>query len=202
MKAVKFARHERGLPPASEVEELSAFSGSLAKGGLAKIVSGVESSVITLGEAMQEIAILTQQRFDENEQEYKSMMGVLQNLFATLGPTVEIDANLEAPTLWGTTAFIAEEVVRLGGIVDCLAADVKPMVSAIKAVELAHDESSKKAEVSENMVMNSLELVMDHVNKVAPELTKLRDAMTKYEAGEGFGTKGGSPTRVSGLKEG
>jgi hypothetical protein len=106
MKFVKFSLHERGLPPVSNADELDAIvaSGSLGKGGLTRIVSEVESSVITLGEAMEEVTTLTHRRFAENEKDSKSMLGVLQNLFASLGPAVEIDANFEAPTLWGTTA--------------------------------------------------------------------------------------------------
>ena len=67
-KVVKFARHTRGLSPVAEVEEVEAIvaSGSLGKGGLTKIVSEVESSVIVLGEAMQEVATLTHQRFEDN----------------------------------------------------------------------------------------------------------------------------------------
>ena len=49
---------------------------------------------------MEEVTTLTQQRFLENENEAKAMAGVLQNLFAILGPTAEIDASLEAKTLW------------------------------------------------------------------------------------------------------
>lgn len=45
------------------------------------------------------------QQFDENKKEAQTMMGVVQNLFATLGPTMAIDVKLEAPTLWGTTAL-------------------------------------------------------------------------------------------------
>ena len=45
------------------------------------------------------------QQFDENKKEAQTMMGVVQNLFATVGPTLAIDVKLEAPTLWGTTAL-------------------------------------------------------------------------------------------------
>jgi hypothetical protein len=47
VKVVKFVRHDRGLPPTSEVEELKSIvaSGPFGKGGLTKIVadrSGIE----------------------------------------------------------------------------------------------------------------------------------------------------------------
>ena len=90
MRVVKFARHARGLPPVAEFAELEAIvaSGSLGKGGLTKIVSEVESNVVILGEAMQEVTSLTHQRFEENEKEAKSMLGALQSMFATLRPTL------------------------------------------------------------------------------------------------------------------
>ena len=119
-------------------------------------MSKVESSVIVLGEAMQEVTTLTHQRFEDNEKESKSILGALQNLFATIGPTMEIDATLEAPTLWGTTAFIAEDVVRLGGVVEGLDAELKPMGDAIKAVEDANDKSMSKVALSENSLIDAM----------------------------------------------
>jgi hypothetical protein len=137
--------------------------GSLGKGGLTRIVAEVETSVERLGDAMEEVATLTHQRFEENEKETKSMLGVLQNLFGSLGPAVEIDSSFEAPTLWGTTAFIAEGVVRLEGVVETLEAEMRPMREAIDVVVEAQKKGLASA-VSSEKVVQALSMVMDHVN--------------------------------------
>lgn len=183
LREVRFDVHERALPTVGESEELEAVisGGSLGKGGLTRIVSEVESSVITLGMAMKEVAALSQKRFEENERESKAILGILQNLFATLGPTVEIDATLGAPTLWGTTAFIAEDVVRLGGVVVSLEAELKPMSEAIRLAVEAQEKSSASAGSSDK-VIKVLSLVMGHVRKVGPELEMLKEGLSRLEA--------------------
>lgn len=75
---MKFVRHERGSPGIDETEEMEILisDGSLGKGCLTCIASEVESSVITLSEALEEATTLTQQRFLENENETMAMAGV------------------------------------------------------------------------------------------------------------------------------
>ena len=202
VKGVKFARHERGLPPVSAVEELDLMvaSGSLGKGGLTKIVANVETSVVNLGDALEEVASVSLQRFVENEKETRAMMGVVQNLFATLGPTVEIDERHEAPTLWGTTAFIAEDVVNLGNAVASLEADVKPMGKGIQDLMALLDKSASDIATNRNQSAQAMEFIMTHVRKVGEELVKVRSVIKQMESsgrGGPSGKKAVSPTKVS-----
>ncbi|KAI2496958.1 hypothetical protein MHU86_17543 [Fragilaria crotonensis] len=202
LKGVKFVRHERSLPDVEETEEMEALlaGGSLGKGRLTRIVSEVESSVVTLGEAMEEVTMLTQQRFLEHENETKAMAGVLQNLFATLGPTAEIDASLEAPTLWGTTAFIAEDVIRLGGVVGALQAELNPMSEAIKEVSEAQKMASASINSSDKII-KVLSLVMSHVRKVGSELDNLKETCKRLEAEVNrSGSEGPGRPRSSGVE--
>jgi hypothetical protein len=194
---VKFLKHERGLPPGVDTAGLEALiaDGSLGKGGLTRIVAEVETSVERLGDAMEEVATLTHNRFEDNEKESKAMLGVLQNLFATLGPAVEIDSNFEAPTLWGTTAFIAEDVVRLGGVVVSLQAELAPMLDSVNAV-IAEQTKTAASSVSSDKVVQALSLVMDHVRRVGPELELLKKGLKVVEAELRCSTQG-SPSRTT-----
>jgi hypothetical protein len=70
----------------------------MAKGGLTKIVSCVESSMVILGKDLEERAGV------------KRLSGAVQNLISALGPLFPMDEKFEAPTLLGTTSFIGEEV--------------------------------------------------------------------------------------------
>ena len=200
MRVVKFARHMRGLPPVTEVEELDAviLGGSLLKGGLTRIVSEVETSVVVLGAALEEVSSVSIQRFEENEKENRALMGAVQNLFATLGPTVEIDAKLEAPTLWGTTAFMAEEVVQLGGAVAKLESEMAPLSTAIREVTELQQRTEERILKNRNQSAEALGFVMTHVRKVGGKLKYLGGAIRRLEANEGGGRpSGGSPTKVS-----
>jgi hypothetical protein len=94
---------------------------------------------LTLGDALEEVAALSLKRFDEDKKEAQVMMVVVLNRFATVGPTVAIDARLEAPTLWGTTAFIAEDVVELGSVVSSLESMFKIILEAIQLIRMSHE---------------------------------------------------------------
>lgn len=179
-KDVKVVVHERALPPVSDALRLEAFiaSGSLGKGGLTRIVSEVETSLNTLGEAVRGVVTQSELKFEANERDLNAMLGILQNLFATIGPTAEIDASLEAPTLWGTTAFIAEDVVRLGGSVEAIQAELKPAMDKVHRV-LMSDEATTK---NNDKIVQVLAMVMGHVRSAAQEMFKVNDAVKRIDS--------------------
>ena len=124
---------------------------------------------------MEEVVTLAQQCFQENKTESKAMAGVLQNLLAPLELLVKINALLEAPTLWGTTAFIAKDVIRLGSIVGALEAEFKPRSEAIKAVVDAQNKSASIPNTNDKIIQ-VLFHVLSHVRTFGPEMDKLKEA--------------------------
>jgi hypothetical protein len=75
---------------------------------LTKIVARLESSMIELGRAMGEIAVVSHGRFVELDEDVHLVSGAFQNVISALGPAVGMDLRFEAPTLWGTASFIGD----------------------------------------------------------------------------------------------
>jgi hypothetical protein len=113
-EVVSVVAHQRSLPEDGSPElEVMIADGSLGKGGLTKIVSRVETSVVDIGKALEEIAMLAHGRFVVTEDDVLHVSGAVRNLISMLGPATEMDERFEAPTLWGTTSFIGEEVIKI-----------------------------------------------------------------------------------------
>lgn len=178
---------DSGLPSVDDTDALDAviIDGSMLKGGLTRIVARIEANVVTLGKAVQEAANLSNERFDDTEKDVSLMSGVIQNLHATIGYTVGLDPRFEAPTLWGTTSFVAEEVARIGQLVTGLEANIGPLEVTVQGVK---DRQDHLASVVRSTGPDDLEkmrkvlvLVMGHVKKVSPELDQIRSMIQHLE---------------------
>jgi hypothetical protein len=78
-------------------------------------VSGIETNLILLGEGLEELAILTNSRFEPNEVDVNMVSGIDQNVKAGTGKTpTELNSEFVAPTLGGTVLFMADESIRVG----------------------------------------------------------------------------------------
>ena len=150
-------------------------SPALDKGGLARIVARLESSTLDLGKSTGEVAGLAQGRFEENESSIVLVSGAVQNLMAVLGPTVDMDAKFEAPTLWGTTSFIGEEVSRLGDEFELSSANIASIQQALLevSIRIAKDEARTPGE--EEKLKGILTYVMEGVQEVGGHLNLIRN---------------------------
>lgn len=178
---VSFEPHERSLPE-DGAPELETFISSLAKGGLSRIVARLESSVVGVGRALEEIATLTHRRFVENEENVHLVSGAVQNLISVLGPTVEMGEKFEAPTLWGTTAFVGNEVEQTAEEVSHLKVqlvELKTSVSKIMEEKTSQEESSSEAN---GKMLKILSLVTSRVQAFTPEIAQVRNLVLKLES--------------------
>lgn len=178
---------DRALPSVDDVDALDAVivDGSMLKGGLTRIVARIEANVATLGESLKEVASLTHERFEENEKDVSLMSGVLQNLHATLGSTVGVDSQFEAPTLWGTTALVADEASRIGQMLSRVDNDMNPMKASIEEMRAGQTrlEAARNGSEDNEKMRKVLVLVMGHVKKVTPELERIK-AMIHHLEGD------------------
>lgn len=172
--------HERSLP-VDGAPELETVISSLAKGGLTRIVARLESSVVGLGTALEEVASLTHRRFGVNEENVLMISGAIQNLISVLGPAVDMGVKFEAPTLWGTAAFVGNEVER----VNCEALELKSQIAVIKtAIQSSFADTKKDAEiktVANAKMLKIITLVMDRVQAFTPEIEMIRKHVQKLE---------------------
>ena len=84
---------------------------TMEKGYLTKVMARVEASVVTQRAVIVEVAVLTHKRFLAYERDMRLMGGAVQKVQISIAQPVEMDDRFDAPTLWGSTSFIADEVL-------------------------------------------------------------------------------------------
>ena len=180
--SVVIGSYQRTLPEVgtAALEALIAQgSPSLERGGLARIVSRLETSTFDLGQSLGEVAGLSQGRFEENEASMVLVSGAVQNIMAALGTSVEMDPKFEAPTLWGVASFVGDEVIRLGEEVEHSSVGLSHAQQAlgILAAKVSATELSKPQE--EEALKQILTFVMERVQGVSGELDLIRNHITR-----------------------
>ena len=125
---VMFNSYDRSLPPddSEEMNEVIATK-KLEKGVLTRVVGRLETGVAHKGIVLAEVASLAHKRFLANERDMRSIAGAIQNSQILIGNPVQMDSRFEGPTLWSSTSFIADEVMRVGGGLAFLEGKVDPM---------------------------------------------------------------------------
>jgi hypothetical protein len=141
--------HRRGLPKEGDPGlDIMIEGGTLGKGGLTRIVSRVETSMVEMGKVLEEVTVMTNRRFGDAEDSVILMSAAVQNLMSSLGPSVELDPRFEAPTLWGTTAFIGEELTCLEAVVRETRSEVEMATTtaknAVNIMEKVQEDKSKE----------------------------------------------------------
>ena len=174
--------HERTFPPIESVEweELIGEKG-IKKSMVTLALSQIESSVIALGKSMRSVVAHSQTRFVEIEKGSKLIAGAVHTLSSTVGSSVEIDNRFEAPTLWGTSAFITHELVRIGEVVADLETEVNPLKKEMVEKESASKESLTKMEESCRKTVKALVMIMNRVKEINPELATLKAKVEEVE---------------------
>lgn len=182
-----FVPHLRLLPVVSELEEGSELSPSgWAEGGtddigLARVVSQVETSLVSLGEALGVLEKKSQARSREADLEAKLIASGLHSLSSNIGTQVELDERFEAPTLWGTTSFITDEIMRLGQEIMTMDLEVKPILMEAGWLKTSFQTLSTTSEESLSKMMKILGLVMQRIQAVGPELETVKTKVGKME---------------------
>ena len=184
LSTISVVAYQRSLPEEGEDEELEALitGGTLGRVALTKIVSRLESSVIEMGKGMEEIAVLAQGRFVQNETNVELVSGAVQNLMSAFGPSVEMDSRFDAPTLWGTVSFIGEEVTRMIDDVETSKEGLTTLRDATwKALKELREEAMSSSGGNPKM-LKVLALVMNRVQELGPEIDKVRNHIGRLEA--------------------
>lgn len=182
---VSFEVHKRELPEEGDPTlDLVIADGSLGKGGLTKIVARLESSMIELGKAVDDIAGVTHERFMELDENVHLVSGAVQNIMSGLGPSVGMDMRFEAPTLWGATSFIGDEVVRLSDEALSYIAQFTSIQGSLQMIikRVSEFSGSLSTEDGNAKMLKILTLVMGRVHAINPELDKIRKHIAKIEA--------------------
>jgi hypothetical protein len=170
----EFVPHDSKLPLDTEGLD-QALKDGVSKEFLTTTLSQLESSVVTMGGALEDVAKVTLNRFVANEKDTRLMAEVIQAIRANLGSTTPVLDKLESPTLWGTTASIAGEVDCVGTSLGELEDEMRPFKRGV--LELVRTTSPKETKAKGEQMMVLLEILMEHMKKLSPVFETLRTSV-------------------------
>lgn len=111
---------------------------------MTRVVGRLETGVTYQGNVLAEVASLAHKRFLTYERDLRAIAGAVQNSQILIGDPVQMDARFEGPTLWSSTSFIADEVVRVGGGLAFLEGKVDPMSETVTEIKLECERLAKE----------------------------------------------------------
>ena len=204
-----FAMHARTLPVDNtpQLEELIAGK-TMEKGLITRAVARLETSVVTHGGLLSEVAGLSHKRILAKEKYLQLMSGAVQKVQICIGHPVELDTRFDAPTLWSFTSFIADEVIRLEGGLTVLEETVGPIKITVDNVMLecerlanlaTGDKMLKVLIMVSNKVKEASEQIVISKTKVLELESNLAEAQSPDQKANSF--KVTSPASVDAIDE-
>jgi hypothetical protein len=79
-----------------------------------------------MDDGLEEVANLSVTRFCDNEETLELLSGLVVNVRFGIGTPIELAPKFMSPTMWGTMSFMADEVLRVGTLVNKLTGVVNP----------------------------------------------------------------------------
>ena len=165
---------ERTLP--SPGEDLEAFIDiGVSKDRLIKAVASVESNVAVMNDGVKELASLTHNRFINAELNVDTLMGIIQSLKSRDGDAVDVEERFLAPTLWGTTSIIADEVVDLQNALNRFYKATVPLTDEmVKKVDVLSDEGAE-TQRKFTMVVGVVSGLVEKVQEIMKSVTEVKE---------------------------
>ena len=148
---------------------------------LTRVVSQVETSVVALGEALEMVAEQTADRFADVDREAKLVAGAVHTLSSILGTPIELDDRFEAPTLWGTAAFIADEMLRLSKDFLSVELGFRPMKAEVEWIKSSMKDSHSSTEEAGGKIRQILTFVMKRIHEISPEVEAVKIRLGSVE---------------------
>ena len=170
--------HNRILPDNKEELDKMICSG-LSRGLITEAVADLETSIIEMGAGMKEVTELTRDCLVKaGEREIDHLGVVVQKIKANIGAPVELDGRFLAYTLWGSTGFIAEKVLRVIQDTQKLQDEVAPLTRKCNALERVFEENQANAKNNDAKIMKVVSMVMEKVKTTSLEAGKLKNMVS------------------------
>ena len=187
-----FEKYTRTLPNDESAELTDMIANKkLEKGMLTKIVARLESSTITQDAVISEVAVLSHKRFLSNERDLRLMSGAVQKVQLLVGSPVELDTRFEGPTLWSSTSFIADEVVRLNLGLTGVERTLEPMKKSVLDVKLECERLASV--VSNEKLLKILVMVSNKMKEASEQIVLLKAKVGTLEGDMEASRAGVSP---------
>ena len=142
----KNQKYERALPEDSLELELIIDEG-VKKGVLTTAVSKIETFIQDMGQALTEVTAIHHDRLFTLEDNVEVIIRMFQTLKSRIGSSVNIGDRFIAPNLWGSTAFIADDLSKVTeDLAEMHASLVIPMKESMASLDVADAELNAKCD--------------------------------------------------------
>ena len=173
----KNRKYDRTFPEdPQELEDL--IDEGVKKGVISTTVSKIESYIESLGDVLSEANVINHNRLVNLENTIEVMIGIVQTMRSRIGSSVDIGERFTAPTLWGSTGFIADEMTRLTAEIAFFKdKEVAPMkVSIASLITVDSDLSSKNEKVvrAVKLLLARVQAITETVDEVKTDLVMVR----------------------------
>jgi hypothetical protein len=138
----KNPRYERTLPEDPQALKALIDEGVIRKGVLSTTVSKIETYIVEMGHASEEATSLHHDRLCTLEDNLEVMIGMMQTLKSRIGSSIDIGERFTAPTLWGSTACITDDLTTVSEDMVTLKEILKPIADIVKQVDMLVQRST------------------------------------------------------------
>ena len=189
----KNPRYERTIPE-DPVELQSLIDEGVKKGVLTTTVSKIESYIKELGEVVLEVNGVYHDRMVTLEDSIEVMIGIIQSLKARFGSPADLGERFTAPTLWGSTAFMAEDLTKVTQEVEVIQDDVIPPIH--ESLALLSDADAEINLKSEKIV-KAVTLLLSRVQAVNESVQEVKTDLVLVRTEQGARFSGGVPLAIN-----
>ena len=135
--------------------------------------------MITQGAVLAEVAVLSHKRFVGNERDIRLMTGAVQKTQILVGNPVEVDEKFEGPTLWTSTSFIADEVIRMNEGIVGMEKTIRSLERSVREIKLEFERLSVAA--SNDKMLKVLVMVTNKMKEASQQIVELKTKVGDLE---------------------
>ena len=182
-------KYQRVFPQdADELEDL--IEAGVQRGVLTTTTSKIETYIVGMGEAFEETTSLHHDRLVTLEDNLEVMIGVMQTLKSRVGSSLDIDERFSAPTLWGSTAFIADDLTKvsegLTALEDGILPPLKEAVSSLSENEVINAVKREKVVAAVKVLYSRIQAMDESIQGVTADLLMVRtEQAVRFSARDG-----------------
>ena len=184
----KNRKYERTLPENPEDLEAMIDEG-IRRGVISTTVSKIESYIEEMGDVLVEVNSVNHDRLITLEGTLEVMIGMVQTMKSRIGSSVDIGQKFSAPTLWGSTAFIADDLTKVSEDLSALQSEVvAPMKEAMTLLGSSDEDLVKK----NDKMIKTVKLLLARVQALNTDMDEVKTdlLMVRTEQGVRFATPG------------
>jgi hypothetical protein len=191
----KNQKYDRSLP-SDPIDLNILINEGVKKGVITATVAKIESFIQDMADAVAEATSIHHERLFTLEDTCEVMIGMIQTMKARIGSSVDLGERFTAPTLWGATAFIADDLTKMAHDFSVLQSEsVKPLQSSVDALKDADAEINSKTE----KVVRAVKLLLSRVQAINESIQEVKTdlVLVRTERSVRFTEPGSTPSNPS-----